>query len=64
MARAREGEKRERKKGKQQRAGREVRGGMLPGISKVRDHFAFGRDFLPFHELLNTWSALQEEKRG
>jgi len=22
--------------------------GMLPGISKVRDHFAFRRNFLPF----------------
>lgn len=49
------------KKGKQQcRSG----GGMLPGISKVRDHFAFGRNFLPFHVLLNTRSALEEEKRG
>lgn len=49
-ARARGGWKtRERKKGKQQRGFGVLRGGgMSPGISKVRDHFAFGWYFLPF----------------
>lgn len=45
-------------------AGRASTGGMLPGISKVRDHFAFGRKVFAVSRATKYKECARGEKRG